>query len=316
MSERDRVALHGLRARGRHGWFDNERRRGQLFVVDVVLWLDAGPAAASDDLADTVDYGALGAAVVALVEGEPVRLLETLAVRIAELVLGDARVAQVAVTVHKPEAPMPVHFDDVSVTVVRERAGEQPPPAGPQAGAPGLRRAAFGLGSNLGDRAESLRSAVAELARVPGLRAVAVSPVYETDPVGGPDHQPPYLNAVLVVETDLPATALLAAAAEVEAAHGRERTVRWGPRTLDIDVLAVGDEVSADPALTLPHPRAHGRAFVLVPWADADPQFVVPGLGAVADLAAAVDRWGVRPRTDVVLSLPEPTTEPPPGPSS
>lgn len=118
---RDTVSLIGLRALGRHGWFDHERVAGQEFVVDVVLRVDAAPAAASDDLADTVDYGTLGSAVVALVEGEPVRLIETLASRIADLALADPRVADATVTVHKPEAPMTVPFADIAVTVVRGR---------------------------------------------------------------------------------------------------------------------------------------------------------------------------------------------------
>ena len=121
MSAADRIVLRGLRARGRHGWFSWETEQGQDFVVDVELFVDTAPAAASDDLADTVDYGALGAQVVAVVEGEPVHLVETLADRIAQRCLEDARVRSVTVTVHKPQAPMPVAFDDVAVTVTRAR---------------------------------------------------------------------------------------------------------------------------------------------------------------------------------------------------
>jgi 7,8-dihydroneopterin aldolase/epimerase/oxygenase len=117
----DRVLLRGLRARGRHGWFDWEREQGQEFVVDVELTLDTRPAAAADDLAATVDYGTLGTDVVALVEGDPVRLIETLAARIADRCLADGRVDAVSVTVHKPQAPMQVPFTDVAVTVVRRR---------------------------------------------------------------------------------------------------------------------------------------------------------------------------------------------------
>ena len=118
----DRVVLRGIRARGRHGWYPHETRDGQLFVVDVVLHLDTRPAAASDDLADTVDYGVIGAQVVEVVAGEPVRLIETLAQRIADVCLVDPRVERVEVTVHKPEAPMTVGFDDVEIHVVRGRA--------------------------------------------------------------------------------------------------------------------------------------------------------------------------------------------------
>ena len=118
----DTVELHGLRARGYHGVLDSERRDGQVFVVDAVLHLDTRRAAATDDLAETVDYGALAAALVAVVEGEPVALLETLAARLAEVCLADARVSEVVVTVHKPEAPIEAAFEDVRVSVVRRRA--------------------------------------------------------------------------------------------------------------------------------------------------------------------------------------------------
>ncbi len=164
--------------------------------------------------------------------------------------------------------------------------------------APGRQRVAFALGANLGDRSATLRAAVAALAATPGLRVVALSPLYETDPVGGPPGQPAYLNAVLVADSSLLPSDLLARAHAVEAEHGRERTEHWGARTLDIDLLAVGGRTAATPELMLPHPRAHLRAFVLVPWADVDPGFEVPGLGTVADLLAALpagDRLGVRP---------------------
>jgi 7,8-dihydroneopterin aldolase/epimerase/oxygenase len=117
----DLIRLQGIRARGRHGWFDWEREQGQEFVVDVELGVDTAPAAHSDDLADTVDYGAVASAVAALVSGEPVRLVETLAQRIADECLRDPRVTSVTVTVHKPQAPVQVELADVAVTVSRER---------------------------------------------------------------------------------------------------------------------------------------------------------------------------------------------------
>lgn len=121
MSGLDRIALRGLRGHGRHGVLPAERAAGQEFRVDVVVALDTRPAAASDDLADTVDYGDLAGRVVALLEGEPVALLETLAARVAEAALADPRVVEVEVTVHKPQAPLTVPFDDVTVTVTRGR---------------------------------------------------------------------------------------------------------------------------------------------------------------------------------------------------
>jgi 2-amino-4-hydroxy-6-hydroxymethyldihydropteridine diphosphokinase len=165
------------------------------------------------------------------------------------------------------------------------------------------RRVVFALGSNLGDRLANLQGAVGALLDTPGLTFAAVSPVYETKPVGGPD-QPDYLNAVLVAETTLSARAILDLALRVEKAFHRTREVRFGPRTLDIDVIVCGGEVSDEPELTLPHPRAQERAFVLVPWLDADPAAEIPGRGRVADLVAGVGAAGVRRRGDAVIRPP------------
>jgi 7,8-dihydroneopterin aldolase/epimerase/oxygenase len=117
----DRIALTGLTVRGHHGVFAHERRDGQDFVVDATLWLDSRPAAASDDLADTVDYGALADRLATVVEGEPVNLIETLAARLCELCMTDQRVIAAEVTVHKPQAPIAREFADVAVTARRSR---------------------------------------------------------------------------------------------------------------------------------------------------------------------------------------------------
>ena len=153
-----------------------------------------------------------------------------------------------------------------------------------------MSRAVLSLGANLGDRAGTLRAALTTLTAA-GL--TARSTLYETPP-WGPVEQPPYLNAVVVVRGDRDAPGWLALAHELEQAAGRTREVRWGPRSLDVDVVTVtGDDgapvLSDDPALTLPHPRAHERAFVLVPWLALDPTAVLPGRGKVADLVAALD---------------------------
>jgi 7,8-dihydroneopterin aldolase/epimerase/oxygenase len=118
----DRITITGLRARGRHGWYDWEREQVQEFVVDVELTVDTRAAGLSDDLADTVDYGALATTVAAIVEGEPVRLVEALAQRIADACLTDPRVESATVTVHKPQAPVQVQLVDVAVTVTRGRS--------------------------------------------------------------------------------------------------------------------------------------------------------------------------------------------------
>lgn len=162
------------------------------------------------------------------------------------------------------------------------------------------------LGSNLGDRLAALQAGLDALAAEPGLRLVAVSPVVETEPVGGPE-QGPYLNAVVLARCTTSPRELLAACHRAEEAQGRQRLVRWGPRTLDVDLVAFGDLVSRDDELTVPHPRAHERAFVLAPWAEVDAEAVLPGPdgGPVAMLAQqAPDAAGWRARPGLALVLP------------
>jgi 2-amino-4-hydroxy-6-hydroxymethyldihydropteridine diphosphokinase len=167
---------------------------------------------------------------------------------------------------------------------------------------PQARSAVLALGSNLGDRGDILQGGVDAIAGLPGVRVTAVSPVYETVPVGGPP-QPDYLNAVALIETATGSRELLSQLHEAEAAFDRVRLVRWGPRTLDIDIITVANELSDDQELTLPHPRAHERAFVLAPWHDADPVAVLPGCGTVAGLLAGVDHTGIR-RSGIPLTIP------------
>jgi 2-amino-4-hydroxy-6-hydroxymethyldihydropteridine diphosphokinase len=156
-------------------------------------------------------------------------------------------------------------------------------------------RAFLGLGSNLGDRVAHLQAAVSAL---PDL--VALSPVYETEPVGGPDEQGAYLNLVAELATDRSARDLLEVCRALEADAGRVRTIRWGPRTLDVDVLWVEGEQVADPDLEVPHPRLRARRFVLAPLRDLAPDLVtaddvaaaegeVWSIGALADLAPEAD---------------------------
>nr|WP_114597756.1 2-amino-4-hydroxy-6-hydroxymethyldihydropteridine diphosphokinase [Renibacterium salmoninarum] len=144
------------------------------------------------------------------------------------------------------------------------------------------------LGSNLGERLETLAEGVADVVEHPLVRLVDVSPVVQTQPVGGPAEQPLYLNMVMEIETELSPTELLAHCQAVEAQHHRERIVRWGPRTLDVDIITYNDLQQDDPELTLPHPRAAERAFVLVPWLLMNPQATLAGR-TVRELAAAAD---------------------------
>ena len=196
-------------------------------------------------------------------------------------------------------------------------------------------RVVLAVGSNLGDRLGTLQGCVQAIGGLGDTDVLAISPVYETAPVGGPA-QPDYLNAVLITTTGLPPLDLLTATQGIEAEFGRVRTQgpqgaqgaqgpqgpqgaqgpqgpqrpqgaeRFGPRTLDIDVISYAEQISGDPMLTLPHPRAHERAFVLAPWHDVDAGASLPGRGPVAGLLAGLDRHGVRRQPDMVLRCPEP----------
>ncbi|WP_172191560.1 2-amino-4-hydroxy-6-hydroxymethyldihydropteridine diphosphokinase [Actinomyces faecalis] len=462
----DQIRLTGLSARGYHGVLPSEREEGQLFVVDAGLRLGArgtAAAAVTDCLDDAVDYSAVATAIIDVIEGEPVRLIETLAARVAQAVLAFEAVREVEVTVHKPQAPLEVAFEDVSVTIVRrdedatvphepaggrvdalpalaalaepasapvwetaEPAASSPEPAAapspaeelpeaPQevqaqdalaaglapeppapadalgagavasavglAGAAGMAEAAglldddgaapdavevpevaeadapvepegaepqkdrepgaeeaapvaeaepgdqtepepapepapalaaspdrlaqtpehpaevvIALGGNVGGVVPALRQAVSTLRSTPGVSVTDVAPLARTAavvPEGGTE-QPDYLNTVVVATTTLSPRDLLAVCQGLEADAGRVRTEPKGPRTLDADLITYEGVTSTDPVLTLPHPAAAQRAFVLVPWAQADP-FAEIGDQSVAALAEeAPDREGVR----------------------
>jgi dihydroneopterin aldolase/2-amino-4-hydroxy-6-hydroxymethyldihydropteridine diphosphokinase len=270
------ITVRGLRVRGFHGVLPEERAQGQDFLIDATV--EVAPPL-DDDLAQTIDYGKLAQELTDAVATDPVDLIETLAQRLLEICLA-APLAQVAsVTVHKPSAPIPLPFDDVTVTVRGSVSAT----------------AILSIGSNLGNRLAHLQAAVTLLS---SLGPVRVSAVYETDPVGGPA-QEPYLNAVLSVPSAFDARRLWRFTSAIEASQQRERAVRWGPRTLDIDLIDIGGALMQTPDLVLPHPRAAERAFVLVPWLDVDPDALLPQ-GRVADLVAGLDTSGVR-RTDLSL---------------
>jgi len=146
-------------------------------------------------------------------------------------------------------------------------------------------KAILALGSNLGERNDTLSTAVADLVDPPEVRLLGVSPVVQTKAVGGPEGQPDFLNMVMAVETTLTPLELLRHCHDVEQKHHRVREVRWGPRTLDVDIIVFGDLVSEDPILTVPHPRAAERAFVLYPWSLLEPHAQLEGR-SVAELAA------------------------------
>lgn len=185
------------------------------------------------------------------------------------------------------EAPTPYELDADTMT-----GGMRP-----------IRQAVLSVGSNLGDRAGRLQGAVSALEDTPEVTVVAISSVYETEPVGAPEGSGSFLNAVVLIDTTLTVHTLLDRALAIEDAFERERSEPGAPRTLDVDIIVVGDRVANDDSLKLPHPRAHERGFVLVPWFEIDPEGEIPGHGFVADLLAGVDTSGVTKREDVEIIL-------------
>ncbi len=278
----DRVAVTGVEVFAHHGVFAHERRDGQTFRVDAVWWQDSAPAALADDLDETTNYAEVAQAVVRLVQDQPVDLIETLARRLQTGLLERFPAMEaVQVVVHKPDAPIPVAFADVLLTTapVARRADPRP--------------VVFSLGSNIEPRWQWLQFAVDALAATPGIERLRVSGVYETAAVGVEGHDD-YLNAVVTAWSALPAHSLLSRALAVEQLAHRTRVGDHDPRTLDIDLIQAGDETSRTPALTLPHPRAHQRAFVLRPWLDLDPAARLRGR-PLGDWLAEVADQVVRP---------------------
>jgi 2-amino-4-hydroxy-6-hydroxymethyldihydropteridine diphosphokinase len=164
-----------------------------------------------------------------------------------------------------------------------------------------IRPVVLSLGSNEGDRLANLQGAIDSLADTPDVHLVAFSSVYETVPVEAPAGSPDFLNIVLLADTTLAAATLLDRVLAVEDAFGRTRGETNAPRTLDIDLVVVGDKVSDTDELRLPHPRAHERAFVLVPWLEVDAGAQIPGKGKIVDLLAEMDTSGVVKRADLEL---------------
>ena len=340
-----------------HGVYDFERTQEQRFSADVVMWVET--AGTTDDIAATVSYADIADETMAILTGNPVDLIETLAETIASRVMSHEGVVGTEVTVHKPDAPIGHPFSDVSVTV---RAGETealplslslkgiyeaedgsvltgeieaygraqaPSPAQQKRSAPSrrrrgehaapreedssrpahlrARRVVLAIGGNLGDVPVTLMHTVEALSYMEGFQIEDVSPIMRTKPVLAPGQapQPDYWNAVVVGSAIATPDELFAQTSRIERELGRERHERWGARSVDIDIIQVEGLASSDPVLTLPHPRAKDRAFVLAPWLLCEPDAILEGVGRVCDLLATTpDREGIIDAVDDWLEDP------------
>jgi dihydroneopterin aldolase/2-amino-4-hydroxy-6-hydroxymethyldihydropteridine diphosphokinase len=261
----DRILVGDLRVLCVIGALPHEREAAQPLRIDLSVGVDLADAGRSDELDDTVNYGLLAERVTEMAVASKYVLLERLAEEIAEIVLSFDRVDDVEVTVTKLRPPVPNDLATTAVRIARSHAHAAPDPGRGHT-------AIVALGSNLGDREAHLRLALEQLGQV-----TAVSDVYETEPIGGPDEQGAYLNMVAVVATPLDPFAFLRRCQRIEALARRVRLVHWGPRTLDVDVLFFDDVIVESPELSLPHPRVHERRFVLAPLSDVAPERVPDG---------------------------------------
>lgn len=319
----DSITLTGISANGTHGVLDFEKKKPQKFVVDAQMFLDLSAASRDDDLTQTVDYGQIAQRIVSVITGPHCDLIETLADRIARAILRSSLIRSVIVTVHKPQAPITVPFTDVTVRIERSQIPTAATHSSETSAIPAISTASqsstgsdsssnshtfdsshqrdaidhsdptvhrvfLSLGGNLGNVEEALRQAIVSLDGIAGNQIMGISPLYRTTPWGMAPETPDFLNCVVELETIMDAHQLLRTIHLIEATHGRTRRVHWGSRPLDIDIIDFDGQVSADPTLTLPHPRAWQRAFVLAPLADLAPDLELPGEhgGSVTDLLA------------------------------
>lgn len=242
------INIRGLEVTACHGVLDFEKVNPQKFVFDACLTVDCISAANSDDLRATVNYAEVCALIEKITVEHTFNLIEKLAAECAFSILeAFGAVRCVTLTCHKPQAPVPQKFDDISVTVRLERV-----------------KAYLSLGSSMGDRRATLNRAVELLNATRGITVEKVSDFIETRPYGGVAKNK-FLNGAACVSTFLPPHALLDEIHRIENALGRVRQKRWDDRTADIDIIFYGDESICDETLTIPHPDYANRDFVKIP---------------------------------------------------
>ncbi len=267
----DTIFVTNLCIVGRHGVNEEERILGQRFFLDIEVRTDARRASENDDYRRAICYATLCALAQEVSDQGPYRLIETFAERVIAAILERFRTATAAtVRIRKPGAPIDASFDTVGVELTRLRQ----------------RTVGFALGSNVGEKSSQIRAALAFLEAVDGIEIHRVSSFYKTAPWGKED-QDWFVNACAVGQTSLTPHEALRAAKEIEVQLGRTPGERWGPRLIDVDLLFLGEEEFASPALTLPHPEMFNRAFVMVPLAEIAGEMEVAGRH-IRDVAAGL----------------------------
>ncbi|MBR6328928.1 MAG: 2-amino-4-hydroxy-6-hydroxymethyldihydropteridine diphosphokinase [Lachnospiraceae bacterium] len=258
----DKISIKGLEVFAHHGVFEEERRLGQNFIVDLELFLDLSLAGESDDLRLSVDYGKVCRFVECFMRENTYDLIESAAERMAQALLLEYReqLKEVEITIEKPNAPVGLPHKGCSVTVHR-----------------GWHTAFISAGSNMGDKRRYLEGALEAFCSHHAFEVVAVSDIFETAPYGYTD-QDDFLNMAFEIRTLVSPQTLLGFCKELEARAGRRKTERWGPRTLDLDIVFYDEAVinSDEGGLTIPHPDMRNRFFVLYPLRQIAPGYMHP----------------------------------------
>ena len=248
------IALEGLEIYANHGVYSEEKENGQPFFVSVYMDVDFSAAASQDELSKTVNYADVAVLVKKIVTENSYDLIETVSEKAAKGIMHSYQaVKKVRVRVSKPEAPIGIKAKDIYVETERER-----------------HMAYLSIGSNMGDRKGYLDEAVSSLDGDDDISVAKVSKYYETEPYGYTD-QPDFINAAVAIETILTPEELLDAVHFIENKCGRERTIHWGPRTLDIDILLYDEIIMNTETLTIPHQEMMKRQFVLEPMNEIAP---------------------------------------------
>lgn len=258
----DQIKLQNLEVFAHHGVFPEETKLGQKFLVDAVLYLDTRKAGFTDDIHESVDYGFVSHFITEYMSEHTFKLLEAAAEHLAEAILLEVpKVDKIELEIKKPWAPIALPIDTVSVAICRE-----------------WHDIYLSIGSNMGDRVAFIKYGLERLTGNPRMKEVKVSSLIETAPYGY-TQQPPFVNGAVALKTLYTPYELLDVLHQIEAEAGRERKVRWGPRTLDLDILFYDNSILETKDLIVPHPDMANRMFVLQPLAELCPGKVHPVLG-------------------------------------
>jgi dihydroneopterin aldolase/2-amino-4-hydroxy-6-hydroxymethyldihydropteridine diphosphokinase len=253
----DKITITGLKFYANHGVLKTEKEQGQYFIIDCAFYLDT--SLTYDEIANTVNYGELSCAIVEFSKTNTFNLLETLANKLAEhLLIKYPLIKKLTLTIHKPQAPIPVHFTDVALKITRQWS-----------------TCYLSIGSNLGNRVKNLDLVSSEILKTPQVKELKKSNYLETKPYGVLD-QPNFLNAALKIKTIFTINQLLDFCQSIEKKAKRVKTRKWGERTLDVDILLYGEKIIFTPKIIIPHPEMTKRTFVLEPLKEIEPYLIHP----------------------------------------